>query len=330
MVCSSVPQLMFTVLRWNKEHGLHSGWWGKNNSPWGDLTKMAMLDDIQKFQAPKDYNFVKPADTGAKNINLYLCGDSYTEDVPGYVFANVDSFFYGSNLKGLTYDLNPNKKNILILEVTERFVISLFSNHTIFDVLKSKHDPSQVKPVWAGDGKKTYGQIMNQNLEYLLFDYNAINKVRFAKADITYNMFDRASGNVAISEDGRHLFLRQTITGTGKFSSYAAVADTTITNVVNALNDIYDHYRKEGFTEVYFSPIPSPASLLQPDGYNQLLPRIKNNPALKMPLLDVYDIFKNTPSPETLYRTGDTHWNDKGMQIWLGVVNERLREVSQK
>lgn len=324
MLCASWPAMMLKVLQWNKDHLSNGGIFGKNNSRQGDLTKMAMLDNVAEFRAEKDYQFIPAADSG-KNINLYLCGDSYTEDVPGSVFAHVDSFFYGSNLRGLLYHLNRNKKNILLIEVTERFVISMFSTPIILDIIKDRDDPTPPKPVFAGDGKKTYSQIMNQNLEYLLFDYGIINKVRYAKAEATYRMFDRASGNVVISDNGKYLFLRQTAAGYGNYSSYTPVADTTIIRIANTLNEIYDHYRKVGFDEVYFSPIPSPASLLQPGGYNGLIPRLRDNAQRRMPFLDVYGLYKQNPNPESLYRVGDTHWNNSGMQVWLKVVNDELR-----
>jgi hypothetical protein len=49
-----------------------------------------------------------------------------------------------------------------------------------------------------------------------------------------------------------------------------------------------------------------------------------------MPVIDVYSIYTRNPNPASLYRRGDTHWNNNGMQIWLALVNNELTKHSQE
>lgn len=304
-------------------------WWNKSVSPWGDLTKMAMLDDVKQFQERKDYAFTKPADSGMKNIQLYLYGDSYTEDVPGFAFTNIGSFHFGRRNVGLFYELDSTKHNILIIETSERFVRGSYDDDGIYYAVKRKEKDGKVKQ--TTDDNKPHSAIVNNNLEHLMFEYNGIAALRRAKAEMNYSMFHRASGDVVISDNDKYLFFRPVMATSGAFSYLVPVNNNLINYYVRNLNKIYDHYRKEGFDEVYFSIIPNPSSILQPSGYNQLIPKLNNaGTALKMPLLDLYNIFKSSQQPDTFYRRGDTHWNNKGMQTWLHVVNNVLRTKSKE
>ena len=94
---SSVPRIMHKIWDWNNKHADRSSWWCKhNNMGGGDLVKLSYLDDVKKYWALKDYDFKRPTDDGKKNINLYLYGDSYTEDIPDSAFANVKEFNYST------------------------------------------------------------------------------------------------------------------------------------------------------------------------------------------------------------------------------------------
>lgn len=341
MAVSSSSSVSNRIWNWNNKHALNDMWWGKHNSKGGGLASMAYLDDIKKFEEPKAYHFIAPPDNGVKNMDVYVFGDSYTEDVPGYAFANTHDYHYCNYIKGLTYDLDTSKRNVLIIEVSERLFLERYSDYGIFDRLKRKEasvanaaatpEPQSEAPKAAPvhhSVNKNFSLVVNKNLEYVLFDYNFINVVRRLKADLNYTCFNRASGDVAIAENGKYIFYKPTIMPNSAYSVYRHISDTVINNVVGILNDIYDHYRKEGFTEVYFSPLPNTATILQPENYNGLIPRITGNRALKMPVFDMYSIFKKSSNPEQLFQEGDTHWNNGGMQIWLGLVNAELRRKS--
>ncbi len=346
---SSWPPLMHKIYDWNNAHtDVHS--WRTNHTKMGggDLIKLSYLDDIKKFWELKNYTFVKATDNGKKNIDLYLYGDSYTEDMPGYIFANVNKYQYGTKLLGLNYSLDSGKKNILLIEITERLALETLSGTWIYNMLKGKGlqkgepaaaeqpvAPSAAQPSappkkqsYSLAGRPRYAQLVNTNIEYLLFDYNIINQLKQRKADMNYYLFNRASGDAAISDNGDYLFFKPTVVEGGAYSSYTPLTDNNINTAVSLLNEIYDHYKKEGFSEIYLSIIPNAATILQPKNYNRMIPRIQQNSALKMPVIDIYSIYSAAPDPATLYRRGDTHWNDKGMQIWLRLVNNELKRQS--
>ena len=343
---SSVSKVMHKIWDWNNSHINRSSWWCKhNNMGGGDLVKLSYLDDIKKFWALKDYQFPKAMDSGKKNINLYIYGDSYTEDLPDSVFAGVSEYHYNTKLKPETYVLDTGKRNILVIEITERLVMESFSSTAIYNVLKSKESVEfapvknyaaptktpvpapapQRRPKPTLVAKTNYSQIINTNLEYVLFDYRIINRIRQYKADMNYSLFHHASGDVAISDNDQYIFFKPTVEQGGTYSCYTPIADAEFNNTIATLNEIYDHYKKEGFDEVYFSIIPGASTILQPDNYNGLIPRLYSNSALKMPVIDVYSIYNKSPDPASLYRRGDTHWNNNGMQIWLGLLNNELR-----
>ncbi len=345
---SSVPGIMHKIWDWNNKHVDRSSWWCKhNNMGGGDLVKLSYLDDVKKFWELKDYVFPRAQDDGKKNINLYLYGDSYTEDIPDSSFANVHEYHYSTKLKPQTYVLDTGMRNILVIEITERLALESFSGTGIYGVLQPK-EPVEVPevtkqavpaaPVVAAPAarrkaynlvsKTNYSQIINTNLEYVLFDYRCINQVRQYKADMNYGLFHHASGDVAISDNGQYIFYKPTVATGSPYSSYAPLTDADISNTVSILNEIYDHYKKQGFAEVYFSIIPNASTILQPVNYNGLIPRLYANRALKMPVIDIYSIYAKNPNPASLYRMGDTHWNNSGMQIWMGLVNNELRKQS--
>ena len=143
-----------------------------------------------------------------------------------------------------------------------------------------------------------------------------------SKAALNYYLFNRASGDVVISNDRNFLFLKETVSKTDVGSSYYPVSRQDAAHIVDVLNNIYDHYKAAGFAEVYFSVIPNSATIMQPDGYNNLIPMIQNDARLRMKIIDIYTTFKQ--SNDVYYLPGDTHWNHKGKQLWLDMVNEQV------
>ena len=139
---------------------------------------------------------------------------------------------------------------------------------------------------------------------------------------MNYHLFNRASGAVVISDNGEQLFLKETVKGNVVENSYYPVPEEEIQHIVTTINEIYAHYKADGFDEVYFSFLPNPATILQPQGYNQLIPRIEHHPGLQAPLISMYQPFLK--AGKRIFRPGDTHWNNEGLQIWLSAVNKVL------
>ncbi len=132
----------------------HGTWWGEQSGRWGDLTSMAYLDRIKKFCAPRDYSFEHLPDSSCKNIDLYLYGDSYVMDIPKTAFTGLDSFFFHFRYDTRDYTLNPRKKNILIIEASERFVRERFRTPALLQNLRVKGEPDAAKALATNQQKK--------------------------------------------------------------------------------------------------------------------------------------------------------------------------------
>lgn len=319
-------------------------WWGIHRGvKKGDLVSLAYLDYVKKFHGDEDYSFHPPAYEGKDDINLYINGDSYTFKIPDSAFAGVNRYEYAWVYnKHIRYNLDTTKTNILILEHAERYVNIFYGGYDllliVYDSARGSVHDSFVQKVATVDippdvddhlehlfheaFRDWFNPLINQNLEYNLFNYRFMSAPRLLKAAINYSLFNRASGDVVIAENGNHLYLKETVMPNSAGSSYYVIPDKEYGKRVEILNTLYQHYKAEGFDEVYLAPIPNPVTILEPEGYNNLIPRLQNDPALEMKYIDIYTAFKNTD--KQIYRPGDSHWNNNGMQLWIQAVNDTL------
>jgi hypothetical protein len=313
----------------------HDEWWGVHHPVEGDLVGMSYLYYEKKLCGGVDYSMHGKECHQKEKVKLLLWGDSYTYKIKDSAFPCASTYLFGRrHFQTLKYTLDTSRKNILVLEVTERDVLEYFSNSSIFDYLK-KNDEDKVEDIpavpesteenkWSVDFwiSKLFNPVINSNIEYNLFNYNVLSAPRKIKALLNYHCFKRASGNVVVSSDKNYLLLKETVDKQGRSSSYAKVDSETINNTVYTLNNVYEHYKADGFDEVYLSVIPNPATILQPQQYNGLIPALQTNPQLQMKCIDIYTPFKK--NKEDTYRHGDTHWNSIGMSMWVDEVNKAI------
>jgi hypothetical protein len=108
-------------------------------------------------------------------------------------------------------------------------------------------------------------------------------------------------------------------------SSYNDVDDKEIDEIVNSLNQIHEDAFKMGYEDVYFSIIPNAASIYNYNGkkYNHLIERIQNNPNLKMPFINTYQLLKGCK--ENVFHLSDSHLNSLGHQLWINEVNKIVK-----
>lgn len=315
-------------------------WWGVHKPIQGDLVTMAYLERLNKFNAPLDYKFTRPADSTG-NIDFYTHGDSYIWKIPGTAFARTHRYQFGWRYRSdIVYTLDTERRNILLIEISERYARMYFNSTNIFNHVKKAEQPSagllpiakahyasftDTDPTWVDD---LFNANINQNLEYNLFNYNFINPIRRAKAELNYRLFGRASGDVVIADNGRHLLIKETQAGKRIENNNYPLQRGELNRMIYNLNKIYDHYKQDGFEEVYLSIIPNPATIVQPQGYNKLIPAIEQHPGLKMKTISVYELYQKSGSK--IYRPGDTHWNNEGLQLWLKQVNDMLRKEDSR
>lgn len=317
-------------------------WWRPHDVSGGDLVGMAYLERVDKFVDTVSDKF-PVAEKGAGKIDLYIWGDSYTKNIPDSSFYGLNAYHFGRRSYGkLYFDLDTSKVNILIIELGERFVRPYFwGTEMLGDVMpadkKTAHNntPFFIAPlkqrntIAAMPGfsiDSLFNPLINQNLEYNLFTYNFLTGVRNLKAELNYKLFNRASGDVVVSDDGEYLFYKETVQVNGFASGYLPLGDNDISYLISQVNILYDNYKAAGFDEVYLAMIPNTASMMQPKGYNYLVASMQDpnrGYPLHMPVIDVYNHF--VKDPHRYFKKGDTHWNSAGIALWIDNVNGILK-----
>jgi hypothetical protein len=237
----------------------------------------------------------------------------------------------------MEYTLDTHKRNILIIEIAERFARVEFELQETMRHFRKKQPPTSFLK-WS-DHPANYAGFMdmdifnpdiNRNLEFNLYGYRFWDEVKFAKASLTYHLFKRAVGDAVVSDDGSRLFLKETLAETGRASSYYSFDEREIQKMYFQLNATCSYYKAEGFDEVYLSVIPNPVTILQPANYNGLIPQLQKVDSLKcLRIIDLYSLYKTDLNPGRLFRLDDTHWSNYGLQIWLQAVNAELKRESE-
>ena len=313
------------VMQWVSDHRDVNTWWGSYQCLNGDLISLSYLDFVSVFRhAPVN---VPPATEhiDLKNTDLFLYGDSYSWSVKKTDFPSIANFYYFNRDFPMRYHLDSTKRNVLILEISERMLRDVFKDTHIMNV-RDTLPPAHNHYATLFELKSLFNPLINQNLQCNLFNYNFIMPMFETKAALNYYIFNRASGDVVISEDRQFLFLKTTVSKTSTASSYIPIPDKDIDRLADTINKVYDHLIAAGFDEVYLAAIPNCATIMQPDGYNGLIPRLCNNHKLRIGIIDAYTTFKNTP--DVLYYHGDTHWNKEGERIWANMVSDQLARAA--
>ncbi len=120
------------IWEYDKKHAKEHKWYQRYISPWGDLVSMSHMDGIARFREEKLYTYEKADCISKRTIALFVFGDSYTRDIPDSVFCNVDSYHYARITGKFDFKPEQGKKNVLILEMTERYVRSILHSTTYF------------------------------------------------------------------------------------------------------------------------------------------------------------------------------------------------------
>jgi hypothetical protein len=276
-----------------------------------------------------------------------------TQDTCIRLVALCDSYFWSSikndsilnGVKDVTYIkwnasslketvvIDTTKPNVLLIETIERELRSKFDTSFVYNKLKIEQMERKIG-VQNGIVKseattysfwgKLFNSEIDKNLEFLLFDVSFWTPLKELKATLNFEFFDKTDHDVQVSKTKDFLYYFNTTDSTLSNSSFYPWTDLEVTEGVRSLNIIYDHYKKLGFDEVYFSIAPNPVSIVEPTygTYNQLIPRIYAHPELRVPIIDIFNEFK--ASKVNLYRPSDTHWNPNGFYLWVNKFNQRV------
>jgi hypothetical protein len=291
----------------------------------GDLYRLSALPTFKQLKV-ECASENRSSDTAS--THLYLIGDSFSEPQ-----RLSQSDFRVSHFQRVAWDyqqraqLDPNKRNVLLIESVERHIREHFTRpvHEFIVETDTSRTPTPKLPLRQRISNEFHRSDVEERLESALFSHDWAFWFKELKARLTLNWFNRESSGVSLSKDHHHVFLRSD-TDTTKVlnSSFARVADAEVSLVVDSLNAVADRYQRQGFDAVYLSIIPNKASILEPDRgyYNHLIERIQSHPKLRVPVIDTYGAYKGgATSP---YLESDTHWNCEGRALWLRLVQEKI------
>jgi len=292
---------------------------------YGDLYRISALPQFKDNQ-PTCSASNRSSDTAS--THLYIIGDSFSEEQR----IGQDDFrvsYYKRVKWGFParVQLDPTKRNVLLLETVERHFREHFAQ-PVNELMVEKDtaaSPTSRPSIWRRIYDDLHRSDVEERLSSALFSHDWAFWFKELKASITLAWFDRASSGVSLSRDKQKIFLDfDTDTTRKKLSSFVGFPAAEEKMLIDSLNSVANHYRQLGFDEVYLSIIPNKATILEPSrgNYNQLIPRIEQNPALNLKTVDVYTLFKQ--SNVLPYLKGDTHWNCDGRLIWLNAVRKQL------
>ena len=333
-----------------------------DNYRYGDLYAMSYLKDY-KFPLSNFTDSLHRQTDTAKNTDLWLIGDSFLSVVTGEI---VDSVLYKTSLKYFYYPntengrkvnitLSGNRKKILLIERTERFMrmefterkeaikyLDFFLTDTLNPVAGSAIILDKIPVIQENKSnnlsflknlklKWNSPEIVNQNLEKILFGYGLFTPFKEIKAGINYRIFNRVNPLVYPSPDKKNLYFYETIDPENTLSSFNPVTADEVAAIVSNINFVAEEYKKKGFDEVIFSIIPNAVTIDDPGigKYNNLINKIQNNDGLRVPVIDIFSVFKKVNNPKSLYRKSDTHWNAKGFSLWIDNVNIFLKQFAE-
>jgi hypothetical protein len=314
--------LSTTISRWLYAIGVIA-----DDYKYGDLYRMSALSQFKEEAVPCPVSH-QASDTSS--TQLYIIGDSFTEpqrlskdDFPVSYYQRA-AWEHPQRVQ-----LNPAKRNVLLLETVERHFREHFKQPVNELVIQS--DTTRMAPpkvtLYRQLGQEFHRIDVEERLESTLFSSDWAFWFKELKAHLTLNWFNRTTGNVSLSKDKQHVFTNlDTDTSKELNSSFAHLSDQEINTLIDSVNATAARYKRLGFDAVYLSIIPNKASILDPNrgAYNHLIERVQGHPKLQIPVIDVYSSYKS--APQSPYALGDTHWNCTGRALWLDSVQSLLLE----
>lgn len=310
--------LSTTVSHWLYEAGVIV-----DDYRFGDLYRLSALPQFKQAQ-PNCPSSTVSSDTAS--THLYIIGDSFTEPQrigqPDFRVSHYQRVAWDHRQR---VQLNPAKRNVLVLESVERH----FREHFAIPVTElvvetdTTQPPTQRLPLRKRLSQEFHRSDVEERLESTLFSQDWAFWFKELKARLTFDWFDREYASVSVSSDGRHLFLRSDTDTTKQLnSSFARLTDREVSTLVDSVNAVADRYKRLGFDEVYLSIIPNKASILETgrSDYNRLVERVQQSPKLRVPTIDVFSPYQRAQSSP--YLLSDTHWNCTGRAIWIDQVRK--------
>jgi hypothetical protein len=311
---------------------------GSDKYTYGDLYGISYLP---KFKQVKDTSPVMPSElsTAEKDISLYVIGDSYFyssfEQVPDYFERTKSLIFYkwGDRPSQSFKMPQDSTRKVLLIESVERNVLNIISLQNIqapFEVRAHESRKSLVGRMNSLIRENLYHPTLEENLSFTLFDISVFSTFKSWKASFNQTIFGRSPSGVILSKSKDFLYLEQTVDSSAIGSSFKPVSPKAYSDLLQQMKFIESYAKSIGFDEVVFSFIPNPSSVLLTEGmaYNQFLPELARLAGHDFRVINpTQELSKNSKAN---FFHNDSHWNKKGAQIWLALLNEYLLSLPKK
>lgn len=311
---------------------------GSDKYTYGDLFGISYLPAFKKV---KDTSPVAPPLLSAaeKDIALYVIGDSYFyssfEQIPDYFERTKSLTFYKWDDRPLRSFKLPqdSTRKVLLIECVERNVLNVVNPQrvqAVFELPVLETPKASVSMLNDAIRAMLYHPTLEENLSFALFDVSIFSAFKELKASFNQAFFGRSPSGVVLAKSKDFLYLEQTVDTAAVGSSFKQVSPKTYADLIQQMRSIESYAKKVGFDEVVFSFIPNPSSVLLTEGraYNQFVPEVARLAAPDLQVIDpTYALGKNAKAN---FFHNDSHWNKKGAQIWLALLNDRLLSLPKK
>jgi hypothetical protein len=319
------------AMRWlSHERYQDDGLLGSDKYRFGDLYGLSYLP---AFRLYKDTTLIRNQALfdGNRDIDLTILGDSYLfsyvqMDTSNFVRAKKVTFrrWSDSNLEPLCVRPSGNKK-VLLIETVERNAWMILN----LDRLKPKLEQVTNDKPWYDSFNEflfehIYHPQLEQNLDFTLFNQQLFSPLKSLKAIINLEVFNRSSTDVAISENGEFLYMRETVDSTQRSSSFYPMTKDELHELGDRMLVMNQYAKSKGYDEVIFVIIPNPIVFTKTESKasNQFVPKLTTVLGDKVRLLDPTKPLM--VGGKQYFFKSDSHWNQKGARAWLAQLNQQL------
>jgi hypothetical protein len=319
------------AMRWiSKARYQQQGNLGSDKYRFGDLYGLAYLP---AFRMEKDTSLISNQVTfaGVRDTDLYILGDSYLYsyiqmDTSNFVRAKRVDFRKWADGAGAPISIKPSShKKVLLIESVERNI------GNVIDIMRVKaHLEGYRAPLtWevklnACLADALYDPQLEQNIDFTLFNFQALSFIKSLKAQGNLSFFNRTESDVVLSRDKQFLYMKETVDSTQRGSSFYPVTSQDIQALLEQMERISSYAHAKGFDDVVFSFIPNPVAITQTESKptNQLIPTLVFANQGRLHVVDPTQVL--TQGGKHYFFRSDSHWNQRGAQAWLNQMNQYL------
>lgn len=322
------------AMRWiSKARYQQLGNWGSDKYRFGDLYGIAYLP---AFRLEKDTSLISKQYTSPslRDTDLYIIGDSYLYsymqmDTSNFARAKRVNFRKWADGASAPIAIKASShKKVLLIESVERNIWS------VIDIMRVKAQMEGYRAPMTWDEQLNacladalYDPNLEQNIDFTLFNFQALSFIKSIKAQGNLSLFNRTTADVVLSEDQQFLYMKETMDSSQKGSSFYPLRSQNIQDLLGRMAKIEQYAESRGFDEVVFSFIPNPVAITQTESKstNHLIPSLAHANQGRLHLVDPTQVL--IKGSKSYFFRSDSHWNQQGAQAWLNQMNQYLLKL---